>query len=206
MGPRLARSIPRSPLARVAAFLFYSGSAGGVLWCLILMLATVILPFVVNAGLTPRSYGYSYSRNIFMEIMTVVAGIGLYTICYSLTAVHIRRAWLSRWIKPKFTWALVLLIFAVLIIVPLLIHLLLFREGFYRMDDSGLFLGTPFLLGSRDMQGASLAFSGLWAIVMGIAALPWLVRQMERFRPLRPTPAPASPPPVAQATVVNPDE
>ena len=45
-GPRVRSQIPRNPLGRVLAFLFYSGSGGGVLWCLLTLGMTFLFAIV----------------------------------------------------------------------------------------------------------------------------------------------------------------
>ena len=39
---RVRRTIPRNPLLRLAAFLFYTGSAGGIAWCVLMFAATML--------------------------------------------------------------------------------------------------------------------------------------------------------------------
>lgn len=41
-GPRVRSQIPRNPLGRLIAFIFYSGSAGGVLWCVLVLGSTFL--------------------------------------------------------------------------------------------------------------------------------------------------------------------
>jgi len=43
------RTIPRNPLLRLLAFLFYTGSAGGIAWCVLLFVATMLAGYELSA-------------------------------------------------------------------------------------------------------------------------------------------------------------
>ncbi len=52
---RVSRKIPRSYLLRPIAFLFYSGSAGGMLWCALIFAATAIITITSNGYWMPHN-------------------------------------------------------------------------------------------------------------------------------------------------------
>ena len=58
-GVRVRRTIPRNRTLRWLAFLFYSGSAGGVLWCSLMTAATLLATKFSSTGHRPHTYRHS---------------------------------------------------------------------------------------------------------------------------------------------------
>jgi len=180
IGPRLRRSIPRNRLLRVGAFLLYSGAAGGVVFCLVLMDATVMGALCVQ----PLTRGFM-GHSEFWEMIEGLAGFGLYMVCYALTALLVRRAVPWRRLAPSRTWAVALVIFGVMMIIPVVAMLFVMQRPPYRMEEHwGWYLFTPIMLFDDETRGTGLVFSMLWAAVMLLLSLPWLARQIRQFRPL----------------------
>src|SRR5690606_524968 len=85
---RVQRSIPRHPLKRAIAFLFYNGAAGGLLWAGLLAATTLL----VGAGfihygdkLTARFRTHSWEY--FHEFTFGTASAMTYLFAYALTAL-----------------------------------------------------------------------------------------------------------------------
>ena len=194
-GPRLARSIPANPLGRVMAFLFFSGAGGGVIWCLLLMAATIVLSMAAGTMLP----GHAGRISDFSIGMLVLIGIGLYMVSYALTAGIIRRSLLARWVRPGQTWAVALGLFSAAMVVPVLLILLVIRAPMNSLDDRmGLFLLTPMTLYDSPYRSLGLTVSAIWAGIALMLSLPWIGRQFRDFRTLK---RPARPP--ARAEVLH---
>ena len=88
--PRVRRRIPRSGPLRFLAWLFYTGSAGGVLWCFALGMATLLdwLCTECHWQLPPRCLSGASDA---AEILWVMLGVLLFAWCYSMSGLLVRR-------------------------------------------------------------------------------------------------------------------
>lgn len=196
-GPRVRRRIPRWRVLRAGALLFYTGAAGGVLWCLILMALTVILTpqLLAHSGLTAPKLARCVGD------VEVMIGLGLYAFFYFMTATLIRDRLLARWIPTACTGMIALIFAAVVSLLPFLLDFLLISRsgGWYRpyLGEAKLriwLLPNPVygLLESVRMDALPIVAGA--ATFIAVLAGPWWVRQVAAFRPLpRPNPAPAEP-------------
>jgi hypothetical protein len=169
--PRVARTIPTNPLRRVIAFLFFSGAAGGILWSMLFYAATIALYALTQVG-----------SNGIREL----ADAALCMIAYGLTAALIRRKWLPR-IPPRVTWAIALMLFLILAIVPALAAFLIDAETDFTGYVSIATIANPFPNRMRsdpakDIRTATLLF---WCFVQLALNAPWIVGQFGRFRRFR---------------------
>ncbi len=110
-GPRVARTIPRDPLRRALAFLFYSGG-GGTIWA-VLMMAMTIIAF----GSIAHFGGPADAANVPNYITWLLEG-AMCIIGYAGTALLLRRTVLVRRVPLRATWAVVLILFVLLAILP----------------------------------------------------------------------------------------
>jgi hypothetical protein len=190
LGPRVRRHIPKSLPARTVAFLFFSGAAGGVAWALLVFWITVLCfclaPLAGVAGL-----------HQWDDTAEIAAGIALYALAYGLTAGLARRG-LARMgvrIHHYHTWLLALALATFGSVVPLLIFLVLgYGSGRWSrlvLGDSPLTFLNPIYLDEASGRTARLIFVGVWALAAAAVSVPWFVRQVRGFRPLRTEPEPA---------------
>lgn len=197
-GMRVARTIPRRWWLRGPAFLLYSGSAGGVLFAVllfILTIASISLPFEywVDLRSAPRAAReIEVGRRIALGLILA----GLYIFDYSLLAVWLRNTLLSVSIKPIHTWVLALVVWALTfaIVYPLI---LLFQKDEYNMGHLNPWweISNPFAtiftcVVEADRRGEAAAFRDDcfafligWGVLMLLGCLPWMLRQAKRFHP-----------------------
>jgi hypothetical protein len=189
-GPRVRRRIPRFLPARAVAFLFFSGGAGGVLWAFSALCLTGLAVYLVAPGYPALLWGWD-------GVPVISAGIALYALAYALTAGLVRRLLvrLGARFPHYYTWVLALALATFGSVAPLLVFLVL---TYGSRDWSRLMLGAspltylnPVYLDESAGRDARLAFVGLWAAVVTAASIPWFLRQVRAFRPLRSEPAPA---------------
>lgn len=181
LGQRVRQSIPRGRLLRPLAFLYYSGSGGGVAWSSLMIILTVI-----SAAALSIAYPYIWSGNDFEEFMTCMGAIGMFALSYALAASFIRRSVLAKRVASGYTWliALVLMGFATTII-PLVLFLL---SGTW---DKGWLIGSPlgpFVFsanGDSELLDGSAQFAGAFAVFIGALNFPWFLRQIINFHPPR---------------------
>lgn len=176
-GPRVARTIPAAGLRRAAAFLFYSGAAGGTLWALGLMIATIAFYFAAGA----RSTALDDYETIGIHLINAALCIA----AYALTALLIRRTILARRVPPRLTWAIALLLFLVGAIVPPMIVFLRWTETpeftLYFQAATVLNPFPPSLAPAAEWRTLILS---IWAGIVVLANAEWMKRQARAFRPL----------------------
>ncbi len=183
--PRVARTIPRSRLLRPLAFVFYCGSAGGIIWCGLMAAASIIFAFVWS-GIFPSFYGLSNME----EMVTVTGGIFLFVYCYSLTAVLLRRV-----IFPKMPTHLLGLTSLLLMVfgcaIPMLVFILVSDDNRGGREFEEFWLITnPGILIYDSHRTFAMIFLTIWSALVTVLCMPWFFDQMSRFIPLKPTPIP----------------
>lgn len=199
-GPRVSKTVPQNLLLRGVAFLLYTGSAGGVLFTMLLMGLTVSLGLFwankhISAG--PR-------REEAELILRCAGGAMLYTVCYGLSGLLVRRYLMGEIIRPGYTWLVSSLLAGLATCVPALVAMIFFQEQLRTgRDNWWWFLPNPMVIGelARHGQGAQADFQlmawwflGTWLVLAFVLAVPYLIGQMALFRPLERRPdAPGGP-------------
>jgi hypothetical protein len=206
-GPRVRRAIPKRWWLRGPAFLLSSGSAGGVLFALLLFgLAALALQVWRQAfpHLPPADGRGSFWAEVdFRQVLfETMAGLGLYAYCYALTAALVRRVFLPR-VPTGYTWVVFLALLVAGSVLPFLgAFLVLYGEWRYQTHFFWLLPNPAAAVGEFADPRASLRagvywlFVGGWAGLITLASVPWFGRQWLRFRPLaaKPTDRPPSVP------------
>jgi hypothetical protein len=196
--PRVARRIPRRPLFRVPAFLFYSGSAGGLTFGA-LFIGLTLLAYLLWSRWHPGFHGVT-TGDVIPEAALVAS---LYILCYCLLTVLVRSFLLAGRIKLAHTWVLWLTLMAVGSAVPHIVDYIVFYNDYYhpRSDEVDWWLLTNPFAAVLDITHSSryswahafesrgLWFSSAWALLLMLASIPWYVQQILRFHP----PAAATP-------------
>ena len=176
---RVARTIPRPGPLRVLAFLYYSGSAGGITWVMLHWVLVVATAVGVMNWSEPKSVPYSVSQR---DVATFIGCI-MYAYAYAVTGMLITRGLLGGRVPASFTWFVTILLIAVCNLLPPLVYALVSPGNWHRFDNAGwwLFMG-PFCLGTDEYRQLGLIWSGLWSLLVTLAGLPWYGRQVRGFR------------------------
>jgi hypothetical protein len=193
-GLRIRRTIPRRRWLRGPSFLLYSGSAGGVLFTVLLLTLTILLPSLVldywSAILFLGPFHLEGKRRL-TRIMVLIA---LYAFDYCMLAVWLRSVLLPDRIKAAYTWVLALILWALGFSLPWPL-LFLFQNEELRMGRTNPWwqVSNPFstiytCVVERRLDGDSfcdlcLMFLGGLAGVLLVGCLPWMARQVQGFRP-----------------------
>ncbi|HWG41375.1 MAG TPA: hypothetical protein VN688_01220 [Gemmataceae bacterium] len=195
-GLRVTRTIPRRWWLRGPAFLLYSGAAGGIGFALLLIALTI----------GPPSYLLSLERDSFFHLSRgkidvidtntlVMVLIILYTFNYSMTAVVLRNMLLPRRLKSLFTWLLALLLGGLGCSLPFIFLFLFNNEGLRSgRINPWWYITNPAVTiynivmdwrseVGEDFRTGVLWFLVVWAVLMILLCLPWMGRQIGRFRP-----------------------
>jgi hypothetical protein len=197
-GQRVARTIPRRWWLRGPAFLLYSGSAGGILYALLLLALTIALP----------SWALMYGRDYFFSTLgrfaidanrrntVALVLIALYAFDYCMLASWLRNVLLAGRVKANFTWVIAVLFWGLGFALPYPL-LFLFNNEDFRMGqiDPWWQISNPFSTiftcvvdAERNVEAANfrtecLVFLSALAVLLLLGCLPWMVRQVKRFRP-----------------------
>ncbi len=179
LGPRVARKIPWSGL-RIPAFFLFSGGASGVAWGALMSLLTYLSVKLLAAS----SVTLSTAGGSIKESQVWAAGLALYGLAYSMTALLVRRYLLARWMGIKYTWFVAMLLLAAGCTIPFLIGYMVAFGNFSRAADIGGWLVTnPFALGIDSYQSTYLVFAGGWALLASVLNADWFIEQIHAFRP-----------------------
>jgi hypothetical protein len=184
--PRVARKIPRRLWLRVPAFLLYSGAAGGVLYCSLLLALTYLAvrvseKFIVVSNLT--SLPLDTQQNLVRTCGELVGLLALYAYSYCMSAVWIRRIRYFR-IKPLYTWIVALGLILAGTVLPLLLAFFLFFKDWNYVTYYQWLLTNPIsAVMDTSHRWSYLTFVGCWAAIVTLLNLPWFARQMRAFRP-----------------------
>lgn len=169
LSERIAREIPRNPLKRRLAFLFYSGSAGGLAWIACLGILTIVTMHLFSAV-----SGIKHSSDLG-EFSIAIFSFLCYGLGYGLIASIIRRKFFSSLMDVRNTWVVLLLVSVAFAVLPM------FFWVFTGSDSEMFMLGNPFASLSRDRYLDGFLF-GLMVMMTGlIINLPWLRRQVKEF-------------------------
>lgn len=193
-GFRMTRTIPRRWWLSGPLFLLYSGAAGGVLFLVLLLALTIALPSLALAYWSDffvSPLGRMTLEANYRNTLTLVL-MALYTFDYCLTAVWLRNVLLAGPIKATYTWVVALVLWALGIALPWPLLFLLKNEQ-WRMGQASPWwqISNPFSTiytcvwerGGEDFREQCLLFLSVWAVLVSLGCLPWMIRQMRRFRP-----------------------
>ena len=78
------------------------------------------------------------------------------------------------------------------------------RHGYDLADHLGALIFTPMMLMEETTRSTGVVFSAVWAACAFLLSLPWILRQIEGFRPLKRS-APPSPESLSPTTGVEAD-
>jgi hypothetical protein len=183
---RVRRTIPKSGLKRALAFVFFNGAAGGLLWAVLILVATYFVTKEVTL-LFPKSMTPSDEGRHWFATTTA------YAFAYALAALFIHRKFLPKR-PPKLAGVLAVLLAGAWAIVPSII--LFFLNQLSWKSVEGLQLGNifnVFSLRDDDQRLYHLYFAFGWLLVMMVINAKWFLQQVKKFRP-----PPASAPPVLE--------
>jgi hypothetical protein len=194
-GLRVRRTIPRSLWLRGPLFLLYSGAAGGVLYSVLLIALTLGLLSVPLRYWVDFSPGLAHLETVIGRRNTLaLLLIALYAFDYCMLAVWLRNVLLYERVKAANTWVLALILWGLGFSLPWPI-LFLFQNEELRMGyvDPWCQISNPFSTiytcvmepnaNAQDFRDGCLLFLGGLGLLLLLGCLPWIARQVSRFRP-----------------------
>ncbi len=180
LSSRVRRSIPKSRLKRVFAFLFFNGAAGGLLWVAGILLLTYLATLAAGSAFPVSG---KMTEEAKMSCLTMTA----YAFAYALTALFIQRKFLPRR-PPKLTGLLAVLLAAGWAIAPAIF--LFFANRLSWKSAEGLQLGNVFNV-YFDRDRSQLVyheyFACGWLVLVLALNVKWFLCQWRNFQPLEKT-------------------
>ena len=183
IGLRIKNAIPRSPVLRIPAFLLYSGSAGGLTWNALVIVATLLVGYI-----TPSLFAGLSSTTALEHVTQAHALFSIYIAAYVLLAVFTRRSFLSNAILPINTYAIALILMGLGTILPLIMAVLMPSRGMRTLDTNAM-VTIPFTaLTDYDSPSRWIVMSSVLAVFLFLN-IWWMLDAFLKFKPAKPEPA-----------------
>jgi hypothetical protein len=194
---RVRRDIPRHPLRRAVAFLFFNGALGGIILSCLLAFGGLL---IVSSSILiwPALTGSSTHANDWHKAWQGFSVIGLYHLAYALMAL-----WVHRTLIPKRSALWPRLFVVLIILVPYFAAFVIYY--LFTQD----FMGDAFIPGIALSSFSPIAFynqdevlihlataAGLTALALVFNAR-WIYGRLKDFKPYE---RPADPPPTLAPT------
>lgn len=182
---RVRRSIPQNPLLRLLAFLFYTGSAGGIAWCTLMFAATLYVGYVGSELVSGTGVG-PWGRSRFEETLTNLTMFFGYVLCYCLTTAFLRTILLKN-IPTAYLPVVALMLVAALSLGPYLMAFFVVNPGYLRNDTTAYLVASPLMLTATNVYVEPLVgrFLAGWTLLGVVGSIPWFAGQWRRFLPYR---------------------
>ncbi len=187
-GPRLVKAIPQSFPKKWLAFLFYSGAAGGLLWAVLMAVATVAV--AACAVLFSEKTNWSNER---LPRGLYGMGLGLAMVLgYVLLAGCLRRALLGRFTRSVHTGVIAVGLMVLGMLLPVLLSFLMYGGRHFDIESSyfaHLFNPLSVFIYAMDYNSGHYAtVAAICSVTAGfmclsgfVWSLPWLWRQGQVF-------------------------
>ena len=168
LSKRVRKDIPKNRNARNIAFLFYSGSASGIIWSALFIAATVVAGIFVSAY-ESNEVGHDYAFGALISALSIAG--------YCMFIYRITR--LSNYEKTQKTSGGIA--FAFIMILAALIAII---NGALRRKVDWLYYFSPFCGWVSDNTAFAAILSTIWAVATFLMIVKCLYDQLTAFKPL----------------------
>ena len=180
---RVRREIPRHPLRRAVAFLFFNGALGGIILCCLLAFGGLLIASA-SAWVWPTLAGGSAHGTDWQEVWQGFTVIGLYHIAYSLMALWVHRTWIP---KRSALWPRLFVILIILIpyFAAFVIYYLFTQDFLGKAFIPGIAL-TSFSSIASHHQDKALIHLGTTIALTAVALVfnaRWIYQRLIDFKP-----------------------
>jgi hypothetical protein len=202
---RVRRDIPRNPLRRAVAFLFFNGALGGLILSCLFSFGGLLLIFA-SLEAWPMLTGSSSSTHDWSEFCSGFIILGLYLIAHALMSLWIHRTWLPTR-SPMWPRLFFLLSIGIPYCATFVIYYLFTQDFLEDGTIPGIMLNSFYAIADGDEE--SVYAHLIAALVLAVGALvlnaKWIFERLKDFKPYeRPTtPVPPTPPVTQTAPAAN---
>ena len=182
LGPRLRRDIPRTLTSRAAAFLFFSGSAGGIIWSALMIAASLLIFFAYTLTISSTVSPYHDDE----RFLAGFSEFSLLILAYVMTAILLRWKLFRDFSPTHATPTLVIALIAAGCFVPMLAYYFFFGQGSLDRERDWLLVNPFTTLIQIDEPRMSLGAKRLvaisiWLLIMSIPGCFWVLEQWRHF-------------------------
>jgi ABC-type transport system involved in multi-copper enzyme maturation permease subunit len=186
---RIAKTIPTSVPLRVIAFLFYTGSAGGVIFCVSLI--------AISFGVWALALNFTSTamiNNDMWETLNAYLVILFYGLAYSFLGIAFRRNFIADKVPASFNWVIGAVFLGIGTLGPLLLAFLFVKDAFRYSNSAGAswwVLANPFAAASDmvDYRRNTSIFeygyfyaSSTMLVIGFVLCFYWFTEQWKNFR------------------------
>ena len=169
---RVRHTIPKNPIKRRIAFLFYNGPAGALFWASTLTITTFIV-----AGIS-TTFIDGYIDGDQAEFGVIIANIFLYSVAYGLAGVSVWRLLLSKRISSSAIGLIACLLAVIGSILPNIVAIITNSGSYWH---SAWYIGNIFTVANQKHLYTHITFAFFFAIVMLACNGSWITNQMKNF-------------------------
>ncbi len=189
--PRVRRRIPRGGLMRFLAWLMYTGSAGGAIWCAVIVAGTLVVGLAASSGAADfAATSFGGYRQPPAAMLLVLPGIFLYAWCYSMAGLFARRIFAPN-SPPLATPIISIGLLAAGCTLPILLAYLVIGSSWNpRNDYFSFMLPNPAVLNWNHSGDRTAVYIFLitWATIGFAVNITWFRKQWDAFRRHEPKP------------------
>jgi hypothetical protein len=179
LGRRVLRSIPQSPVKRMAAFIFFSGAANGLVFACVGIVLTLAVTW-----LWAMMFPAYANHDDLVDSVKWMGGMCLYFFCYALSAALLRRRLLNG-ISTELTWLIGVILMFLGIVIPFLVgYMIFFKDAWWSEDYGKWLVGNPFAWSNKSHRVLYFEFAAVWAVMVAALNIYWFLGRVRNFRPL----------------------
>jgi hypothetical protein len=194
---RVQRTIPDRALPRLAAFLFYNGAAGGLVWLALLQAATYLL---TCQALASHYFTSTLDPEEMKSFVVSSAAVVIYAFDYALVGLLLHRRFFKQR-TPRLAGIFAVIVPAAWALVPVIFFFFLNRLSTRDLEHTQLGnLFNTFAVTQQSQKDSHLIFALCLLALMLVLNLKWFVRQVRSFQPLRR----GAPPQIAETPPIIP--
>lgn len=185
---RVRRDIPRNPLRRAVAFLFFNGALGGLILSCLFSFGGLLIIF---SGLEawPILTGSSSSTNDWSEFCSGFIMLGLYLIAHALMSLWIHRTWMPTR-SPMWPRLFFLVSIGIPYCATFVIYYLFTQDFLADGTIPGIMLNSFYAMADGDEESVYAHLIAALVLTVGALALnaKWIFERLKDFKPYeRPT-------------------
>ena len=185
---RVRRDIPRTPLRRAVAFLFFNGALGGLVLSCLFSFGGLLLIF---AGLLawPMLTGSSPGTHDWVEFGSGFLMLALYLIAHALMSLWIHRTWLPNR-SPMWPRLFFLVSIGIPYCATFVIYYLFTQDFLEDTTIPGIMLNSLYAIADGDEESVFIHLIAALVLTVGSLALnaKWIFKRLKDFKPYeRPT-------------------
>jgi len=186
-GTHIAKQIPRNGILRLVAFPHFSGAFNGILYFLTLAVLTFVLSIIIYSAADGGRFISNFGDHDIRRVMLPMFNFALYVFPCAIIAIAIKKRFFQNTLKkmPATFWGLIIVV--VSIILPIVCILITYAGHMKDLDHyPNFFILSPIGAFISKARTSSVTFTLIFAVLIGLIALPKLLKKLKAFRKFEP--------------------